>query len=211
MNDNFSYFITFEGLDGCGKSVQAENLYSRLKEKKIPSLLLHEPGSTPLGEEISKLLKWSDEISLDPLTELFLFNASRAQLVKDVIIPSLRKGMVVIVDRFTDSTLAYQGYGRGIDIEIVEQINSVATRGCHPDLSILLDVPPEEAARRQKPGKDRFEAENAHFYRKVRQGYLQIAEGEPDHWLVIDGTLGVDIVSQIIWESVTNNLGRPGL
>ncbi len=210
MNKN-SLFIAFEGLDGCGKSLQAQTLYSNLQSRTIPSILLHEPGSTPLGEEINRLLKWSGKIALDPLTELLLFNASRAQLVKEVIIPSLDQGMVVVIDRFTDSTLAYQGYGRELDLEMVTEINNIATRGCQPDYSILLDISPEEALKRQKAGKDRFEAENPAFHRKIRQGYLTIAEEEPERWLVIDATLSKDIISQIIRENVNRYLIQPEL
>ncbi|MDD4230472.1 MAG: dTMP kinase [Dehalococcoidales bacterium] len=198
-----SLFITFEGLDGCGKSLQAKLLYRHLKKISRKAILLHEPGSTPLGEEISRLVKWGDTTRLSPVTELFLFNASRAQLVSETIKPALAEGTVVIVDRFTDSTLVYQGYGRGLDLDMIRQVNDIALQDCHPDLSILLDTPLEVATGRRKKTSDRFESENDAFHRKIRSGYLDLAESEPERWLVIDGTLEINIITDIIIEKVT--------
>ena len=206
MKTTVPLLITFEGLDGCGKSLQSERLQQKFRAEDIDSILLHEPGSTPLGEEISRLLKWSGTIKPDPVAELFLFNASRAQLVKDVILPALDNRKTVIVDRFTDSTLAYQGYGRGLDIDMLKQINAIATQDCWPDLAILLDIPPREAAARRKVTEDRFESEAEAFHEKVRRGYLELAEEEPERWLVIDGTLNADLVAEIIWESINVKL-----
>ncbi|GAG33387.1 unnamed protein product, partial [marine sediment metagenome] len=155
-----SLFITFEGGEGCGKSIQAKALYDRLCQSSLPAILTYEPGGTPLGDEISHWLKWQEESDITPLTELFLFNASRNQLVEDVIIPNLEKGGIVICDRFADSTTVYQGYGRGLDITITRTVNSAATRGLIPNLTILLDLPSEAGLDRKKSDKyDRFERE----------------------------------------------------
>jgi len=202
-------FITFEGIDGSGKSLQSRQLHTYLQNRGEKAILLHEPGSTPLGEEISRIVKWHDSTNLNPISELFLFNASRAQLVKEMIIPALSNGSNVIVDRFTDSTLVYQGYGRGLDLDLVRQVNDIALQGCEPDLSILLDIPPEIAKTRRKATSDHFESENTAFYRKVRTGYLDLAENEPERWMVIDGTLKADIITDIIIERISLLLESP--
>jgi len=202
MNGNKPLFISFEGLDGCGKSLQSQLLCRHLEDSGIPAVLLHEPGSTPLGEEIGRLLKWSGSMGISPLAELLLFNASRAQLVQAEILPSLEKGLSVIVDRFSDSTLVYQGYGRGLPLDLVLEVNEIASQGAVPDISILLDVPVEVSAARIAADKDRFESEHPGFYQKIRNGYLEVAENEPERWLVVDGTLNSEIISQIIREHV---------
>lgn len=169
-----SLFITFEGGEGCGKSVQARALYERLSQSAIPAVLTHEPGGTPLNKKIRRLLKEADNISISPLAELLLFNAARTQLIDEVIRPELEKGKVVICDRYADSTTAYQSYGRGLDSETVAAINNTATGGLKPDLTILLDISAEEGlARKQR--RDRFEQEDIAFHQKVREGYLKLA------------------------------------
>ena len=204
-----SLFITFEGGEGCGKSVQAKALYDRLCQSNIPAVLTYEPGGTSLGDEISRWLKWQEESDITPLTELFLFNASRSQLVEDVIIPNLEKGGVVICDRFADSTTVYQGYGRGLDITITRTVNSAATRGLIPNLTILLDLPSEEGLDRKKSDKyDRFEREEMTFHEKIRQGYLELAAEEPQRWLVIDAGQDKEKIADIIWHKVSQLLPR---
>ena len=138
-----SLFITFEGGEGSGKSLQTRALYRTLCRLDIPTILIHEPGSTLLGERLTRLLKWAQSTNISPLTELMLFNASRAQLVDEVIWPALKAGKIVICDRYTDSTVAYQGYGRGIDIDTIKNINNAATGAQEPDLTVLLDIPVE--------------------------------------------------------------------
>ncbi len=198
-----SLFITFEGGEGCGKSLQAKRLFKRLEVLGIPVLLTREPGGTPLGERISRWLKWSHP-DITPLTELMLFNASRAQLVAEVIMPALKEGKVVICDRYTDSTIAYQSYGRGLDLEMVRTLNRDATQGLKPTLTFLLDIPAEEGlARKGDRKQDRFEQEKISFHRRVRQGYLKLALEEPERWLVIDATQSKDKVTQIIWKKVS--------
>jgi dTMP kinase len=202
-------FITFEGGEGCGKSTQARLLYRRLSKLAIPALLTHEPGVTALGRKITRLLKWSQDIAISPISELLLFNTSRAQLVADVIRPSLEKGTVVICDRYADSTTAYQGYGRGLDLAIVKDVNRIATMGLLPDLTILLDMPVEEGlARKKSQRQDRFEAEAVNFHRRVREGYLKIAAAETRRWLVIDATRSKDEIAGIIWQRVNKLLSR---
>ena len=200
-------FITFEGGEGCGKSVQSRRLYWRLEKAGIPVLLTHEPGVTDLGKRITRLLKWSNDVNISPIAELLLFNTSRAQLVEEVIRPGLQKGINVICDRYADSTTAYQGYGRLLDMETVAAANRAGTLGLVPDLTILLDMPVEKGlARKGDKARDRFEKESIDFHRRVREGYLKMAEAEPGRWLVIDGTLSRDNITAIIWEKVSKLL-----
>jgi dTMP kinase len=204
-----SLFITFEGGEGCGKSVQARALYRRLTKLAIPVLLTHEPGGTPLGKRIARWLKWGD--AMPPQTELLLFNASRALLVAEVIQPALNAGQTVICDRFTDSTTAYQSYGRGLDLATVRAVNNTATQGLKPDLTILLDIAAENGlARKQDKKADRFEQENIAFHQKVRQGYLKLASSEPKRWLVIDATLSKAKIAEIIGQKVKRLLAERG-
>jgi len=201
-----SLFITFEGGEGSGKSVQARAIYRKLSRLNIPVVLTHEPGATPLGKKIARWLKWGqDAISAE--TELMLFNASRAQLVTEVIKPSLESGRVVICDRYSDSTTAYQSYGRGLDLEMVQSVNNAAIQGVKPDLTILLDMPVEAGLARKRDRKhDRFEQEHITFHRRVREGYLKLAAGEPDRWLVVDASQSKEKVAKIIWEKVSRLL-----
>jgi len=194
-----SLFITFEGGEGSGKSTQARALQRRLLKLGIPALLTHEPGGTPLGNDLRRWLKGEGEI--DPLTELLLFNASRAHLVSEVIRPALDGGSIVICDRFAHSTIAYQGYGRGLDLALIETVNNIATQGLRPDLIVLLDIAAEQGLKR-KNLRDRFEREEIAFHQRVRQGYLEMAKKDPQRWLVIDGSLPRKEVERLIWERV---------
>ena len=194
-----SLFITFEGGEGCGKSMQAKALYRRLLRSGVPALLTHEPGGTPLGSALRRWLKFQEEF--DPQAELLLFNASRAHLVSRVIRPALEKGTVVICDRFSDSTTAYQGYGRGLDFALIESANSMGTQGLRPDLTVLLDFPVEQGLARKRR-HDRFEREGLAFHHRVRQGYLEMAKKEPERWLVIDASLPKREIGRLIWERV---------
>lgn len=142
--------------------------------------------------------------------ELLLFAASRAQLGSEVILPALKEGKVVICDRFSHSTSAYQGYGRGLDLDLIEMINNWATQNLKPDITILLDTPPEKGLARKRILKDRFELEQMSFHRRVRQGYLEMAASEPERWLVIDAMLPKRKVSRIIWEKVSGLLKGMG-
>ena len=202
-------FITFEGCEGCGKSDQSRSLHKRLAEANIAAVLTQEPGGTPLGEGIARWLKWDGDPDISPLAELLLFNASRAELVGKVLRPALDDGKVAISDRYTDSTIAYQGYGRGLDLATVAAINDTATGGLKPDLTILLDVPPEEGLRRKEgTPRDRFEQEDIDFHRRVRDGYLKLAAAESSRWLVVDSTQSKDEVEQLIWQKVSRLIMR---
>lgn len=169
-------------------------------------LLTHEPGGTALGNEVRKLLKKQRNVCISPQAELFLFSASRAQLVDEVISPALQQGKVVICDRFASSTLVYQGYGRGIDLALIKLINQVATKGLNPDLVVLLDIAPEQGLARKQSRKDRFELEDLSFHRRVREGYLKIAADDPDHWLTIDASLSEKEIARVVWSRVSQLL-----
>jgi dTMP kinase len=196
-------FITFEGGEGCGKSTHSRLLLKKLEQQNIPAVLTHEPGGTALGNELRSLLKRRRGSPISPRAELFLLAASRAQLVAEVIHPALEEGKVVICDRFTHSTVVYQGYGRGLDFTAIKMVNNMATRHLNPDLIILLDIPSEQGLARKRSLKDRFELENLAFHRRVREGYLKMAEAEPDRWLIIDASLPKAQVAETIWGEVS--------
>ena len=207
-------FITLEGGEGSGKSTQAKYLRRRFWRRDIPVMLVREPGGTPLGNRLRRLLKFSP-IPLTQEAELLLFNASRVQLVADVIRPALEKGEVILCDRFYDSSLAYQGYGRGISLDTVQAVNRVATGGLMPDLTIFLDLPPEEGLRRRSATRDRFEQgfdqkDVMDFHQRVHQGYLELARQEPKRWLRLDARLSPRKVSSLVWERVELLLGKIG-
>ena len=202
-------FITFEGGEGSGKSVQAKALYRKLTRLAIPALLTHEPGDTPLGEKLTRCLKWTEDTDISPLTELLLFNASRAQLIDKVIRPNLAEGKTVICDRYADSTTAYQGYGRGLDLAIVAAINNAAAQGLKPDLTVLLDIPVDAGlARKRAEKQDRFEQEATAFHQRVREGYLKLATREPERWLVVDARQSKEKIGEIIWQRVSQLLSE---
>jgi len=204
-------FITFEGGEGSGKSIQARALYRRLSRLAIPVVLTHEPGGTPLGRKLGRWLKWTDDKAITPLTELLLFNAARAQSVTEIIKPNLESGRIVISDRYTDSTTAYQGYGRGLDLEMAKAVNNAATQGIKPDLIALLDISAEAGlARKKVKRQDRFEQEEIAFHNRVREGYLKLAKEEPQRWLVIDATLSKEKVAETIWQRVSQLLSKEG-
>jgi len=196
-------FITFEGGEGCGKSTQSRLLLKKLEQQHVPVVLTHEPGGTVLGNELRKTLKRKRDSSISPQAELFLLAASRAQLVAELIRPALEEGKVVLCDRFTHSTMVYQGYGRGLDFTAIKMVNNMATRNLNPDLIILLDISPEQGLARKRSLKDRFELEDLSFHRRVREGYLKMAAAEPDRWLVIDASLPKGKIAEIIWDRVS--------
>jgi dTMP kinase len=199
-------FITFEGGEGCGKSTQSRLLLKKLEQQNVPVVLTHEPGGTALGNEVRKTLKRKRDSFISPQAELFLLAASRAQLVAELIRPALEEGKVVLCDRFTHSTMVYQGYGRGLDFTAIKMVNNMATGYLNPDLIILLDISPEQGLARKRSLKDRFELEDLSFHRRVREGYLKMAAAEPDHWLVIDASLPKGKIAEIIWDRVSQLL-----
>ena len=198
-------FIVFEGGDGSGKSTQARSLLRRLRRRGIAVLRTHEPGGTPLGQSLRRLLKSGE--AMTPISELMLFEAARAQLVQEVIRPFLAKDGVVIADRFTSSTMAYQGYGRGLDRELIERLNREATGGLEPDLTVLLDLPVETALARKAGGSgDTFDDAPVDFHRRIRRGYGALAAADPGGWLVLDGQLPAGELSREIWNKVRSLL-----
>jgi len=199
-------FITFEGGEGCGKSTQSRLLLKKLEQQNIPVVLTHEPGGTALGNELRKALKRKRDSSISPQAELFLVAASRAQLVAELIRPALEEGKVVLCDRFTHSTMVYQGYGRGLDFTAINMVNNMATGNLNPDLIILLDISPEQGLARKQSLQDRFELEDLSFHQRVREGYLKMAAAEPDRWLVIDASLPKGKIAEIIWDRVSRLL-----
>ena len=221
---SLSLFISFEGGEGSGKSTQAGALHQALQQAGISSLLVHEPGTTPLGVFLRDKLKQEiqlQEYSLSPSAELFLFAAARAELVANVLKPALDESdAVVIADRYADSTTAYQGYGRRLVLEDIVTINRIATQGLTPDVTFLLDCSPKQGlgrigsvplpdssdttsgSRIDAEGTQRFEKEPIDFHERVRAGYLRIAENEPGRWHVIDATMTVQEISDAVWKRV---------
>lgn len=186
-------FITFEGIDGCGKSSQAVMTYQWLKSTGQKVELLREPGSTTVSEKIRDILL-SPRLSIADMTELLLYEASRAELVYREITPLLKKGTTVLCDRFYDSTTAYQGYGRKLDIKMIRALNRMAIGGLVPNLTLLFDVDLKTAARRTGNQKDRLERQSAAFFNRVRTGFLQIARRERRRVKVIDATPSMETV-----------------
>jgi dTMP kinase len=202
-------FIVFEGGEGCGKSTQTRALYRRLSKDGFRAVLTREPGGTRLGERVRRHLKRTGETRISPLAELFLIATARAQLVSEVIRPELENGKTVICDRFTPSTLAYQGYGRGLNTDALREVNDIATDGMSPDLIVLLDIPIEDGLGRKKSKeRDRFESESLAFHARVRRGYLDLAKADPGRWLVVDGRLPRKVIEKTIWERVSVLLKR---
>ncbi len=202
--------ITFEGIDGSGKSTQIRLLTQTLKRDDIPFLLAREPGGTPVGESIREILLNSAHREMDAVTELFLFEAARAQLIRDLIRPALDAGKLVLLDRFTDSTVAYQGYGRGLGVDRVTALNDAATSGLIPDRTFLLDLPAEEGIDRMKrgrPGKsDRLDTEGLDFTRRVREGYLEVARQSAERVTVIDALRPIEAIESDIYGKIREDL-----
>ena len=198
-------FITFEGSEGSGKSTQAERLAARLHRSGVPCVLTREPGGTPIGESIRELLQFAPHnSSMTPETELLLFEASRSQLVREVIKPALERGICVIADRFFDSTTVYQGAARSLDREMIERFNAFAVGDCVPDVTFVLDVDAGTAESRmqKKPRKaDRMEQQPDEFYERVREGYRQLALHEPGRIVLIHGAQEADEIESEIWKS----------
>ena len=194
-------FITFEGGDGCGKTTQINLLDEYLRSKGYKTLLTREPGSKGLGVKLREiLLNYDGEVS--PVCESFLFLADRAQHVDCIIKPALEEGIIVLCDRHTDSTVAYQGYGRGLDLEQIHKLNRIATSGLKPDLTIVLDVDVETSQKRVGSEKDRMESAGIEFFERVRNGFLEIAKQEPERVKVVDSTQSIEEIHQEILELV---------
>lgn len=200
-------FITFEGIDFCGKTTQVKLLRNFLEGQNKIVKIIREPGGTEISEKIREILLNKDYLNMCYQSEVFLFSASRAQLVREKIIPFLLDDYYVISDRFHDSTIAYQGYGRGIPLEIIEHINQLAIGDTIPDITFFLDIPVEVADERKRQNSllelDRMEISQSEFFQKVRQGYFKIAEKEK-RFRIIDGTLSVDVIHKKIVKEILN-------
>jgi dTMP kinase len=197
-------FISFEGPDGAGKTTQLRLLAARLEAAGHTVICTREPGGTPLGEQLRTLILPRADTTNDPVAELLLLNAARAQLVAQVIRPALAAGAIVLADRYADATLAYQGYGRGADLAELRTVIAIATRGLQPDRTFLLDMPIEASLRRlaARGAENFFDRMGPEFRQRVRNGFLTLAQGEPQRWVVIDGAQAEEAVAQRIWESV---------
>ena len=214
-------FVVFEGGEASGKTTQCEALRRRVCSAGLAATSVREPGGTKVAEGIRQLLQRDDTI--EPLAELFLFSAARASLMASVVQPALERGETVISDRYVYSTLAYQGYGRGIDLETVRRVNAIATHGRMPELVVLLDLPPEcgrqrrsgprvnaqlgldlspESGRPARP-PDRIEQDSREFHRRVREGYLELARSDPGRWLVLDASAPAAKLSDLVWDRVS--------
>ncbi len=205
-------FITFEGGEGSGKSLQAERLARSLRAEGRAVTLTREPGGTPLGEDIRRALLHGAGAQPQPVAELLLFEAARAQIVAEVIRPALERGEFVISDRFADSSVAYQGYGRGLDPALVRSLNEAATGGLTPDLTLLLDLPVDTGLSRRAMAGDgnTFDGHPRAFHAAVREGYLEMAAAEADRWRIIDATQPADDVEERVRAAVRALLERTG-
>jgi dTMP kinase len=196
-------FITFEGSEGSGKSTQVQRLAARLERSGVPYLVTREPGGTPIGETIRDLLQFaSHNASMTPETELLLFEASRSQLVREIIKPALERGICVIADRFFDSTTVYQGAARKLDREMIERLNVFAVGDCIPDVTFVLDIDAANAkSRMHKPRRpDRMEQQPEEFYDRVRQAYRDLAAREPNRVVWLNGSRDADAIERDIWQ-----------
>lgn len=205
-------FLTFEGIDASGKSLQAERLASSLRDEGYDVLHVREPGGTPIAERIRDILLDREHSGMSAVTELFLYEAARAQLVSDTIRPALAEGRIVISDRFSDSTVAYQGYGRSLPLDVIHEVNRLACSGISPLRTYILDIPWKESTSRRKNDTnkkdDRMESEKELFFEKVRKAYHAVAEEEPARILLLDGMRDVEALGEEIFRDAVRCLVR---
>ncbi|HKK01205.1 MAG TPA: dTMP kinase [Desulfuromonadales bacterium] len=214
-----SVFITFEGIEGCGKTTQVRLLANSLRRCGLDVLTTREPGGCPIADDVRRILLNPDNSALVPRAELLLYAAARAQHVAEVIQPALARGSWVLCDRFADATLAYQGYGRGLGTDLIEMLNEVAAGPTHPQLTILFDLPVEEGLSRARernsltdgPSEGRFEEESLAFHRRVREGYLTLVDRAPERFLVVDARGERDAVAGRVRNAVAERLDMHGL
>jgi len=206
--------ITFEGIDFCGKSVQSLLLFEKLNKyfgdnKNGKVLLLREPGGTEISEKVRDILLDRSLKMMNSVTELLLYEAARSQLIAEIILPALEKNQIVICDRFYDSTTAYQGYGRGIQLDTIKSAHKIATHGLCSDVTFVIDLDPSIARGRQKNAgrsRDRMELEELTFHKKVREGYCQLAKEESDRIFLIEGNRSVNEISDDVWDVISKRL-----
>jgi dTMP kinase len=206
-------FITFEGMDGCGKTTQLRAYAQHLRDSGRHVVEAVEPGGTPIGREIRRVLLDPASAGMDPRTELLLYFASRSQNVAEVIRPALASGKIVVCDRFTDSTLAYQGYGRGIDAQVIRDLDRIACSGLRPDLTVLIDIDLKTSLHRARRRNDRtsssesrIDDESTAFHQRVREGYEALATAEPDRFVRIPGDAGIGEVGNRIREALASRV-----
>jgi len=212
-----SRFITFEGIEGSGKTTQIQLLSNRLEELGIDHLLTREPGGTPIGDQIRRLVLDSRNTAMTPICELLLYAAARAQHIEQVIRPAIEAGRLVLCDRFMDATMAYQGYGRGIRHDLIDALHGLETLSLRPDLTFLFDIESRVALQRAR-GRDttgtlhltRFEQEDLAFHERVRSGYLEMARQEPGRFVVLDARGSVEDVRRRMVEAIDRFLAAPG-
>jgi dTMP kinase len=201
-------FISFEGPEGAGKSTQTRLLQAALERAGYAVTLTREPGGTPLGDAVRNVVLMNLDLEINPLSEFLLYSASRAQLVREVITPALQAGHIVICDRYADSSLAYQGFGRRLNLEFLREVTWEATGGLRPHVTVLLDLEPEEGLRRasHRGAKDRLELADLNFHERVRAGFLNLAALEPERFLVVDATQSAEVIHEQILAAVTGSL-----
>ncbi|MHB9145232.1 MAG: dTMP kinase [Symbiobacteriia bacterium] len=205
-------FITFEGIDGSGKSTQVKLLREFLDQHGVNYQFAREPGGTALGEQVRTILLNPAHRDMGVLTEALLYSASRAQLSRQVLWPALEAGRPVLCDRFVDSSLCYQGFGGGLDLQFLRELNDNATKGLKPDLTFLFDLPSRDAAQRRRGSPaDRIERKEPTFHERVREGYLTLARQEPERIKIVDATGEIDAVQRIVRRLVGKTLGLPSL
>ncbi len=203
---NKGKFITFEGIDGCGKSTQVKMLVEKLKQVNMDVITIREPGGTRISESIRDILLYRDTHELGERTEALLMTASRAQLTNELILPAINAGKWVIADRYADSTLAYQGGGRKVKIEWLEKLNEFATYDTIPDLTFFIDILPDVGVQRQKSKQDRIEQAGIGFQSRTRDLYLKLAEKYPNRIIVINGQEDIDTIHKNIWKEFENRI-----
>ncbi|MDH3975888.1 MAG: dTMP kinase [Deltaproteobacteria bacterium] len=209
-------FITFEGTEGCGKSTQIALLSEYLEQNAAPYVMTKEPGGSAVCKKIRELLLHSENSDIRPKAELLLYAADRAQHVEEILSPALREGKTVLCDRYLDATVAYQGYGRGLDLDLVGELNGLSSGGLMPDLTFLIDCPVEtgigralKRAESEGSREIRFENEHISFHEKVKKGYMAIAAACPERVVVVDGTLSVEKLHETILEIYLDKAGSP--
>ncbi len=206
-----SLFVTFEGPEGSGKTTQARSLASYLESRGLPVVCTREPGGTPISEQIRQIILSKENQAIRDETEVLLFSAARAQIVAELIRPALAEGKIVLSDRYADSTIAYQGYGLGLDRQALRAVTHLATGGLVPDFTFYVDVPVQVGLARKRGGEvNRLDQKPVIYHERVRAGYLEMANAEPERWIVIDGTQPGDAVQKEIRERMDRELERRG-
>lgn len=206
-----SLFITLEGPEGSGKTTQLQMLSEYLSGKGYPVVCTREPGGTAISEQIRRVILSRENHSIDNVTEALLFSAARAQIVAQLIRPALAEDQVVISDRYADSTLAYQGYGLGLDLHALRELTRFATGGLVPDLTFYIDLPVQDGIARKLAGDvNRLDAKSIEYHERVRRGYLEMARTEPERWVIIDGTRTVEEVQRVLRERIEEEIKKRG-